>query len=95
MRNPIANRRKTNKWITPTLSGKTPSNLIILEKAVTTDLLHNQIPELQALKLILSPSTWEQIEEMMEENPASVMQMYEKWKPHLGGAKQTQEQYMF
>ena len=66
-----------------------------IEKAVTTDLLYDQMPELQALKLILSSSTWEQVEEMIEENPAAVMQMYEKWKPYLGGSKQTQEQYMF
>ena len=66
-----------------------------IEKAVTTDLLFDRMPELQALRVILSPSTWEQVEEMIETNPGAVMQLYEKWKPYLGGAKQTQVQYNF
>lgn len=66
-----------------------------IEKAVTTDLIYDKMPELQALRLVLSENTWEQIEEMIEENPAAVMQLYEKWKPYLGGAEQLQEQYMF
>ncbi len=55
-----------------------------IEKAVATDLIKEKIPELEALRLILSPSTWEQIEETIEENPESVIQLYEKYG-HLFG----------
>lgn len=67
-----------------------------IEKAVTTDLIYEKMPEIQALRLILSPSTWEQVEEMIDENPAAVMQLYEKWKPYLDGASEQQKvDYMY
>ena len=66
-----------------------------IEKAVTGEIIMEKMPELQALRLILSPSTWDMIDEMVTENPAAVLQLYEKWAPYLGGAEQMQEKYMF
>jgi len=66
-----------------------------LEEIITKELIMDKMPELQALQVILSPSSWEQIEEMIEENPAAVLKMYEKYAPLLGVTAQKQEQYMF
>ena len=54
-----------------------------LEKTVAADFIANQIPELEAAKLVLSPDTWGQIEEAIERNPAAVIQLWEKWKPYF------------
>lgn len=67
----------------------------MIEKAVTSELILDKMPELMALQLVLSESTWEMIEEMIENNPAAVLQLYEKWAPHLGGASQTREATMY
>ncbi|MBA7644003.1 hypothetical protein ES703_51738 [subsurface metagenome] len=56
-----------------------------IEKAVATDLIKEKLPELEALRLILSPSTWEDIEDTIEENPEAVIQLYNKYKDHFGG----------
>lgn len=67
-----------------------------IETAVASELIYSQIPELEALKLILSPSTWEQVEAMIEENPGAVIQLYEKYKPFLAaGAGQEQVKFDF
>jgi len=60
-----------------------------LETIITKELLIDKMPELELLRLALSPSSWEQVEEMIEENPKVALQLYEKYKPLLGGAKQT------
>lgn len=57
-----------------------------IEKIVAADLIEQKLPELQALKVILSPSAWEQIEETIEENPEAVLQLYQKYG-HLLGAE--------
>ena len=57
-----------------------------IEKVVAADLIKQNLPELEALKLILSPSTWEQIEESLTENPEAVLQLYEKYGHLLPGA---------
>ena len=58
-----------------------------IEKVVAEDLIKQNLPELEALKLILSPSTWEQIEETITENPEAVLQLYEKYGHLLPGAE--------
>jgi hypothetical protein len=67
----------------------------MIEKAVGADLIKEQLPELEALKLILSPGTWEMIEETIQENPEAVIQLYQKYGHLLPGSKQTSEEYMF
>jgi len=66
-----------------------------IEKVVAEDLIKSKIPELEALRLFLSPSAWEQVEETIQENPEAVIQLWEKYGHLLGGASQTQEKYMF
>jgi len=66
-----------------------------IEKAVAAELIYDKLPELQALKLILSESTWNEIEEMIEENPAAVIEMYEKYAPLLGKTSQKTEEYHY
>lgn len=66
-----------------------------IEKLVAEDLIKEKIPELEALRMILSPSTWEKIEETLEENPEAVIQLYEKYGHLLGKSEQTKEKYMF
>ena len=66
-----------------------------LEAVITKELLMDKMPELELLKLALSPSSWEQVEEMIEENPKVALQLYEKYKPLLGATTQKQEQYQY
>jgi len=66
-----------------------------VEKIVGKDLIDQNIPEMEALRLFLSPSAWEQIEETIEENPAAVIQLYEKYGHLLGGASQKREEYQY
>jgi len=63
-----------------------------LEKVVAQDLITTNLPELEALKLILSPSAWEKIEETIEDNPEAVLQLYEKYG-HLLKAGVAQETF--
>lgn len=66
-----------------------------LEAVITREVLADKMPELELLKLALSPSAWEQVEEMIEENPKIALQLYEKYAPLLGGASQKKEEYNF
>jgi len=67
-----------------------------LEKVVAKDVVSQALPELEALRMILSPSTWERIEEAMEENPEAILQLYQRYGHLLGIGEQGQkEQYMF
>ena len=64
-----------------------------IEKVVAEDLIKSKIPELEALRLILSPSAWEQVEDSIAENPEAVIQLYEKYGHLLGGTSQKQIEY--
>ena len=66
-----------------------------LEAVITKELLTNKMPELELLKLALSPSSWEMVEEMIEENPKIALQLYEKYAPLLGANSQKQEEYQY
>lgn len=66
-----------------------------LEAVISKELILNKMPEIELLRLALSPTSWEQVEEMIQENPAVALQLYEKYKHLLGGTTQTQERYMF
>jgi len=66
-----------------------------LETVITKELLMDKMPELELLRLALSPSAWEQVEEIIETNPAAALKMYQKYAPLLGGAEQKREQFMF
>jgi len=66
-----------------------------LEAIISKEVSMDKMPELQALLMILSPSSWEQIEEMIEENPAAVLKMYEKYAPLLGVTSQKREEYQY
>ena len=61
-----------------------------LGKSIAADFLKDRFPEAEALKLILSPKTWEQVEAAMEENPEAIMQLIDKYGDVLGigGAQQ-------
>jgi len=59
------------------------------------EIIIKQIPELEALKLILDTGTWDKIEDAIENNPAAVIQLYEKWKHMIPGASQTQDKFDF
>jgi len=50
-----------------------------LVKAVTADLVKNQFPELEMVKLVVAPDTWEQIENALETNPTGVMELLDKY----------------
>ena len=67
-----------------------------IEKAVAADIITKNIPELEAIKLFLSPSTWEEIESTIENNPEAVLQLWEKYGHLLTRDKKPeQEAYMF
>ena len=66
-----------------------------LEQAVSADLIREKLPELEALRMILSPSTWEQIEETLERNPEAVIQLYEKYGHLLPGADEQAKKLEF
>lgn len=66
-----------------------------IEKIVGRDLITEKLPELEALKLILSPGAWEQIEETIEENPAAIIQLYEKYGHLLPGNQEKATRFDF
>ena len=57
-----------------------------IEKLVAADLLKNKFPEWEAIKMVLSPDTVDQVESSIEENPEIAMQLYKKYGHYLGGA---------
>jgi len=65
-----------------------------LETVITKELLLDKMPELELLRLALSPASWEQVEEIIQTNPAAALKMYEKYAPLLGGAEK-KASYMF
>ena len=67
-----------------------------LTKAVTLDLIKTRFPEIEFIKMALSPATWQQVEEAMETNPAGVMELIEKYGHYFTkDAEENQESYMF
>lgn len=62
-----------------------------LTKAVTQDIVKARFPEMELIKLAVSPGTWEQIEDALENNPAGVMDLIEKYG-HYFGMEQTSGQ---
>ena len=50
-----------------------------IEKKIARDLIESNVPELEALKVIVSPSTWEEIEDTLENNPQAIIQLWEKY----------------
>jgi len=62
-----------------------------IEKAVAEDFIKNKIPELELVKTFVSPSTWEDIEQSIEDNPAAIIQLWEKYG-HFFTDKQGQGQ---
>ena len=66
-----------------------------LSRAVTADLVKNQFPELELAKLMLSPATWEQIEDALETNPAGVMELWEKYGHYFQKGEGTQDETKF
>lgn len=65
-----------------------------IEKAVAEDFIKNKIPELELVKTFVSPSTWEDIEQSIEDNPAAVIQLWEKYG-HFFTDKQGQGQTQY
>lgn len=66
-----------------------------LETVITKELLLDKMPELELLKLALSPASWEQVEDIIETNPAAALKMYEKYAPLLGATSQTKIEYQY
>ena len=64
-------------------------NLQQLSKAVTTDLVKNKYPEFDLIKMAVSPSTWEQIEDALENNPTGVMELIDKYGHYFGMKQDT------
>ena len=50
-----------------------------IEKAVAEDFIKQKIPELELVKTFVSPATWEEIQDTIENNPEAVIQLWEKY----------------
>lgn len=55
-----------------------------LARAVTKDIIMAKYPELEAIKMVVSPSTWTQIEDALENNPTGVMELVDKYGEYFG-----------
>lgn len=66
-----------------------------LARAVTADLVKTKFPELELVKLAVSPGTWEQIEEALENNPTGVMQLIEEYGHYFKKGADGQEKTKF
>lgn len=67
-----------------------------LEKDIAADIIKTSLPELEAIRLVVSEDTWEKIEQAIEENPEAIMQLYNKYGAQLGLNVQTEaEKPMF
>ena len=56
-----------------------------IEKSVARDIINEKVPELEALKVFVSPSTWEEIEDTIDNNPEAILQLWQKYGHLLGG----------
>ena len=50
-----------------------------IEKAVAEDFIKQKIPELELVKTFVSPATWVEIQDTIENNPEAVIQLWEKY----------------
>lgn len=50
-----------------------------IEKAVAEDFIKQKIPELELVKTFVSPATWDEIQDTIENNPEAVIQLWEKY----------------
>jgi len=66
-----------------------------LAKAVTTDLVKAKYPEMEMIKLAVSPATWTQIEEALETNPTGVMELIDKYGHYFGMGADGQKPQQF
>ena len=57
-----------------------------IEQAVARDIINEKVPELEALKVFVSPATWEEIEDTIDNNPEAILQLWQKYGHLLGGA---------
>ncbi len=62
-----------------------------LAKAVTKDIIMAKYPELEAIKMVVSPSTWTQIEDALENNPTGVMELVDKYGSYFGIEQTTRQ----
>ena len=63
-----------------------------IEKSVARDIINEKVPELEALKVFVSPSTWEEIEDTIDNNPEAILQLWQKYGHLLGGAAAQKKQ---
>ena len=68
-----------------------------IEKLVAEDFIKKQIPELELVKTFVSPSTWEEIEDTIDNNPEAVIQLWEKYGHYFtnNGAGEKENTYDF
>ena len=65
-----------------------------IEALVAEDFIKQQIPELELVKTFVSPATWDEIQDTIENNPEAVIQLWEKYG-HYFTDKQASEQLKF
>jgi len=65
-----------------------------IEKAVARDIINEKIPELEALKVFLSPGTWEEIQDTIDNNPEAVLQLWDKYGHLMGGVNAANKEKM-
>lgn len=61
-----------------------------LEKDIAADIIKKQLPELEAIRLVVSEDTWEKIEQAIEDNPEAIMQLYNKYGEQFGLTAQSE-----
>ena len=61
-----------------------------LEKDIAADIIKKQLPELEAIRLVVSEDTWEKIEQVIEDNPEAIMQLYSKYGAQFGLSEQSE-----
>ena len=68
-----------------------------IEKSVGRDLIENQIPELELVKTFVSPSTWEEIQDTIDNNPEALIQLWQKYGHFFkqGAAEREKTDYDF
>lgn len=70
-----------------------------IEKSVARDMIDNKIPELEAIKVFVSPATWEEIQDTIDNNPEAILQLWQKYGHYFNGgdgaSSQNEPEYMF
>ena len=61
-----------------------------IEKSIARDLINNKIPELEAIKVFVSPDTWDEIQDTIDNNPEAVLQLWQKYGHHFTGVQEAQ-----